>query len=35
MNTDGQAILDIRFNPDNECSNYMQTCCNIKDKEVN
>uniref|UniRef100_A0A8W7Q4R1 Peptidase S1 domain-containing protein n=1 Tax=Anopheles coluzzii TaxID=1518534 RepID=A0A8W7Q4R1_ANOCL len=27
LNTDGANIIDIRFNPDNECEDYLLKCC--------
>uniref|UniRef100_A0A182QS75 Peptidase S1 domain-containing protein n=1 Tax=Anopheles farauti TaxID=69004 RepID=A0A182QS75_9DIPT len=27
LNEDGTSIIDIRFNPDNECEDYLLKCC--------
>ncbi|XP_053675426.1 uncharacterized PE-PGRS family protein PE_PGRS54-like [Anopheles nili] len=33
LNVDGTNIIDIRFNPDNECEDYLLKCCPIPEDE--
>ncbi|XP_058054626.1 phenoloxidase-activating factor 2-like isoform X2 [Anopheles bellator] len=33
LNVDGTNIIDIRFNPENECEDYLLKCCPIPDDE--
>lgn len=34
VKTDGRDLIDIRFNAENECESYFETCCDVGDVET-